>query len=110
MQRALENCQPKEPSVGGQPTRRRKTRRLFSPALDQSKPVESPPITFGKFRLRSLRELMTAKNQDIKFIIPNVLAERQSCVIGGKMKCLKTSTAIDLAVSLVSGDEVPKQV
>ena len=37
------------------------------------------------------------------WLIPNILINRQPAVIGGRPKTLKTSIALDMAISLASG-------
>ena len=38
----------------------------------------------------------------IEYLVRHVLAEHQTCVIGGSFKCMKTSIGMDLSVSLAS--------
>jgi hypothetical protein len=53
-------------------------------------------------RFTSLKEFM-AKEHQFAWLVEGVLVDRQPAVLGGPRKGLKTSVAIDLALSLASG-------
>jgi hypothetical protein len=56
----------------------------------------------SRFKLISAAELAET-TLDIPFLIDDVLAEGQPCLCAGGSKSLKTSTMVDLALSLASG-------
>jgi len=62
------------------------------------KPADAP----GFAKMLTSAELATL-DLKLSFLVRGVLAESQPCIIGGRSKVLKTSVAVDLAVSLGSG-------
>lgn len=66
----------------------------------QATAEQAEPPAFAK--LIDCRELL-ALNLRPRYLVRGVLVAGQPAVIGGRSKCLKTSVAIDLAVSLGSG-------
>jgi hypothetical protein len=55
-----------------------------------------------KYVAISAAELATA-TYDLSYLIDRILVDRQPCIIGGPKKSLKTSIAVDLALSLATG-------
>lgn len=55
-----------------------------------------------RFRVWSCEEL-DAETPPLDYIVQDVLVSGQPCVIAGSVKCLKTSIAVDLALSVATG-------
>jgi hypothetical protein len=79
-------------------------RRRYGEVPDANKEVASKPEHDGDwdFRTISLPALLARDNRPT-WLVKRLIAARQSCFIGAPMKCMKTSMAADLAVSLESG-------
>jgi replicative DNA helicase len=70
--------------------------------MGMSKPAETPMKP--KPRLKPIDSAtFAARKPPLDWLVEDVLLAGQPCVLGGPLKCLKTSLAIDLAVSLSTG-------
>jgi hypothetical protein len=67
----------------------------YSPGADDEKPLP-------EYQILTAAALDSAKYAT-EYLIPGILPARQPCVIGGPKKSLKTSVALDMAVSLAGG-------
>ncbi len=90
---------PDSQNDGGEPSTSKASNYIPEPAKPKG---ETSYERFGKFNARDIDELAKPKYKP-KYIIDGVLAERRSFILGGKKKTLKSSIAVDLALSLASG-------
>lgn len=59
---------------------------------------------YGRMRIELISSKeMASGNYTLEYHIPDVLVKGQPCIIAGAKKTLKTSLAVDLAISLASG-------
>ena len=67
----------------------------------REKPTAKAAETRRTFRRISSAELATGDYR-VKYLVDGILAERQPCIIAGNEKTLKTTIAIDLAISIAT--------
>ncbi|MFO0905681.1 MAG: AAA family ATPase [Pirellulales bacterium] len=76
--------------------------QLVQEAIENATAIECATKKPEFASLMTSAELLAA-NLEVRYLIDQVLVEGQPAVIGGHSKTLKTSTTIDLAVSLATG-------
>lgn len=83
------------------------------PRLKESRQPESdvaadaaanPPPDFGPFDILTVRQLIDESN-NLRYLVDRILVAGQPLVIGGPKKGMKTTLALDLALSLASGKD-----
>ncbi len=73
-----------------------------NPLTDLSRPTEPAPQPKLSVKLLTCKQLDTER-YSIRYHIPGTLAALQNHIIGGRQKTLKTTIAVDAAISLASG-------
>ncbi|MCE5268050.1 MAG: AAA family ATPase [Planctomycetaceae bacterium] len=84
--------------------------KLFNVFADPEHENASKQVRKRRFKIRriSCKELDSGCNTT-EYLIDRMLVARQPCIVGGGMKCLKTTVLIDLAISLASGEPFLQQ-